>query len=246
MPALRGLSCALSVNVSPLPFLPPIWATIGGQRDASLLFEPGLIDVTNKDSQQWQAYLSGVRVWSLRFTNLLIESDVSVATLDGAYRGGQEVALHLRTPQPLYYQGQGVLTQLSTTMPHANVVMASGTLLGASPLIRGGPMENTMIHVGVIAADAMTESTIAVGATTTAVVPASTSRQYLLLVNVSDTDMYLSLGGNAAALSGLPLYANGGSYEMSIVLGNLYAGAITAIHAGSGSKSLVVLEGDLG
>lgn len=73
------------------------------------------------------------------------------------------------------------------------------------------------------------------------VVPANANRQYLLLINDSDTVIYLNLNGAAAANSGIRLNANGGSYEMG--LNALTVGAVTAIHGGAGDKRLIVTEG---
>lgn len=78
---------------------------------------------------------------------------------------------------------------------------------------------------------------------TGAALGANANRLYALLVNDSDTTIYLKLGVAAAANQGIRLSANGGSYEMSKKAGNLYTGAINAIHAGSGSKALLVTEG---
>ena len=64
-----------------------------------------------------------------------------------------------------------------------------------------------------------------------------------LLVNDSDTAIYLKLGADAVANQGIRLNANGGSYEMSRLHGNLYVGASNAIHGSTGNKVLLVTEG---
>lgn len=68
-------------------------------------------------------------------------------------------------------------------------------------------------------------------------------RVYVLLVNDSDTTIYIGLGAAAVANQGIRINAEGGAYEMSKALGNLYTGAINAIHGGSGNKTLLVSEG---
>lgn len=71
---------------------------------------------------------------------------------------------------------------------------------------------------------------VSVGVASGVLVAASTTRRHLVLVNTSAAAR-ISLGfGNAAVLdSGITLYPNGGSYEMSEAEGNLYRGAINAI-----------------
>ena len=72
---------------------------------------------------------------------------------------------------------------------------------------------------------------------------ANTARLYAAFQNDSDSVIYLALGAAAVASSTLPrINANGGSYEMSKKLGNLFTGAVNAICA-SIAKVLLVVEG---
>ena len=87
-----------------------------------------------------------------------------------------------------------------------------------------------------------THSAVTVGNTTTAAIAANTARKYLLLVNDSDEAIYVKLGAAAVLNQGIRLNASGGSLELSVANGNLYAGAVNAICA-SGSKTLLVTEG---
>lgn len=100
--------------------------------------------------------------------------------------------------------------------------------------------------VSVIEADPYTTPThTAVNVTTVTgvVLAANANRRYALLVNDSDTVIYIMLGAAAVANQGIRINANGGNYEMSLMLGNLYTGAINGIHAGVGDKALLMLEG---
>lgn len=91
--------------------------------------------------------------------------------------------------------------------------------------------------------DTATHTAVNVAASDTAVIAANPSRAYLLLVNDSDTVIYIKLGAAAVANQGIRLNANGGSYEMSAEAGNLYQGAVKGIHGGTGNKVLLVTEG---
>ena len=71
----------------------------------------------------------------------------------------------------------------------------------------------------------------------------NSNRLYALIINDSDTVVYLALGATAVANTGIRINGGGGAYEMSSYLGNLYTGAINCIHDGSGSKVLLVTEG---
>lgn len=88
----------------------------------------------------------------------------------------------------------------------------------------------------------LTHSAVTVGATTTKVLDANTARKYVILVNDSDAVLYIKIGANAVMNEGIRINANGGSYEMSINLGNLGTGQVNAISQ-AGSKVLLVTEG---
>jgi len=86
-------------------------------------------------------------------------------------------------------------------------------------------------------------SKLDVTTTSQTAVAASDGRKWLLLINDSDTDIYINMGGTAVANTGIRLNANGGSLELNPVLGSRYQGAITAIHSGTGDKVLLITEG---
>ena len=85
----------------------------------------------------------------------------------------------------------------------------------------------------------------AVGTTSTLVLNERRARAYLLIQNDSDTVIYLHFGGNPAVVNqGIRLNANGSSIELKRADGSVYKGPVYAIHAGSGTKRLLVTEGD--
>lgn len=67
--------------------------------------------------------------------------------------------------------------------------------------------------VGTISASA--PKTVAVGTTSTNIVPANNQRNGLILVNISDSTMYIAFGGQTATLwAGITLTPNGGVFSM--------------------------------
>jgi len=82
---------------------------------------------------------------------------------------------------------------------------------------------------------------VAVGDTTTTVLPENPHRRYAILINDSDEKMYIKLGFPAVQAEGIPVAA-GGSLEISPAKANFYKGQINAICA-TGGKSLLVTEG---
>jgi hypothetical protein len=80
------------------------------------------------------------------------------------------------------------------------------------------------------------------GTTSGTVLAANTDRKYACFINDSDTAIYLAEGTAAVVNSGIRLNANGGIYEMSPAVGNLYAGEINGISSAA-TKKVLVTEG---
>lgn len=83
---------------------------------------------------------------------------------------------------------------------------------------------------------------VAVGVATTEILPANANRKYALIVNDSDTVIYLGTGEAAVPNQGIRLNPNGGSYEMCAANGNLTLGAINGISSVAG-KNVLPTEG---
>jgi len=88
----------------------------------------------------------------------------------------------------------------------------------------------------------LTHTTIAVSTTSTIVLPANSNRKYLLIVNDSDTNVYVSFGTDAVIGEGIPINSSNCSYEQNPWI--ISTQAINAIHNVVGeTKNLLVTEG---
>ena len=85
-------------------------------------------------------------------------------------------------------------------------------------------------------------TSVNVATTTTQAIAVNVDRKFLLLQNISDTAIDIKVGAVAVAGEGIRVYANG-NFEMKPGNGNLNTGAVNAIHAGAGNKTLLVTEG---
>lgn len=88
--------------------------------------------------------------------------------------------------------------------------------------------------------DSPTHSFKTVTGTTQEALAENIDRKYALFINDSDTTAYLAIGVAAVSARGIRLNANGGSYEMSEELGNLFQDAVNVI--GGTTKNLLVME----
>ena len=73
----------------------------------------------------------------------------------------------------------------------------------------------------------------------TAILDSAWAKNYILIMNDSDTVIYLSLTGAAEVNKGIRLNPNGGAYEINRL--NLHTGQVYGIHGGSGSKRVTWL-----
>jgi|DewCreStandDraft_5_1066085.scaffolds.fasta_scaffold01244_29 hypothetical protein len=79
-----------------------------------------------------------------------------------------------------------------------------------------------------------------VGTTSTQVLGARADRKYAIFINDSDTPIYLAFAATAQVGAGVRLAENGGFYE--ITWNNPITAAVWAIHGGTGTKRLTVVE----
>lgn len=84
------------------------------------------------------------------------------------------------------------------------------------------------------------EVAFSVTSTSQLVLAANERRKYCILINDSNQNIYIRMGSTAVANQGILIAANGFAYQVDAI--NLWLGDIYAIHAGSGSKNLLIQE----
>ena len=80
-----------------------------------------------------------------------------------------------------------------------------------------------------------------VGSASTEILAANSNRKYAVIINDSDSAIYLALAAPAVAGQGIRLNASGGAYEVNWT--NMYKGAINGIHNDLTDKRVTVVEG---
>lgn len=83
-------------------------------------------------------------------------------------------------------------------------------------------------------------ATINVGVATTQIIAANTLRRHLIIVNDSDTTIFLGVGAPAVLASGIRINAAGGVFTMDRM--NLATEAVNGIHGGVGNKAVTINE----
>jgi len=93
------------------------------------------------------------------------------------------------------------------------------------------------------ALDIVVHSFIDVPNVSTKVIGYNQSRRYLLIINDSDTVIYIAHSVPAQLNQGIRIEANGGRYECSPAYGNLCEHSMYAIQSKNSTKRLLVTEG---
>jgi hypothetical protein len=120
---------------------------------------------------------------------------------------------------------------MTSPQMYVAVIDSSGNIIGGSSgLPISGPSDRTPAHTAPTATN-----------TTSAMLAAAATRKAALLINIGSVDVFINLGAAAVANTGILLQANGGSFSMSDMLGNLDTAAINGITA-SGSAVVLVTQ----
>ncbi len=85
-----------------------------------------------------------------------------------------------------------------------------------------------------------THTAVAVATTSTQAIAEKSTRIFLILENISDTAIDCKVGAAAVASEGIRLTPNGGNLLLDK---KVMTGVVNCIHAGSGTKTLLVTEG---
>jgi Predicted secreted protein len=108
---------------------------IGFQKSCTLNFTTATMDVTSKNSQFWTEYLPGNKDWSLDADALIVESDVSLNTLENSWIAGQGLYVALSTPaNAQHWGGKVYIKSMKYTAADNGVYTATITLQGTGRL----------------------------------------------------------------------------------------------------------------
>ncbi|MDE1901532.1 MAG: hypothetical protein KGI37_07810 [Alphaproteobacteria bacterium] len=156
---------------------------------------------------------------------------------------GQSVALVAGTPGALTVNDGNVFGAFQVTV--TNSAGSTALIVDAAMAVASDPATPSGALAG--SYQTPTSTTISVPLTTggAVVLAENASAKYRLFrAPAANTGkVWLTLGANAAVDAGLLDLAPGEKYEMSVAMGNLYQGTITAIADGGAAQTLLVTEG---
>lgn len=113
--AVSGVTFFVQVNTGTASA--PIYTTIAGGRNATLSMETATINTTDKDSDNWEENLPGVRSWSLDHKGLLEEDAATQDILWDAYLNHTQCKVQAFLPSGRRLYGLATLTSFSVDGP---------------------------------------------------------------------------------------------------------------------------------
>jgi TP901-1 family phage major tail protein len=127
MAKVKGVDIYVKVNTG--TYETPVWTKVGGQKDASITFGLGDIDITDKDSAGWEENLPGNRNVEIEFDAFLIEDDAGFVEMKKGFWEAtpKDLDLQLVTPAKTY-RGYFRLTEMPFEAPLDDAATVSFSL----------------------------------------------------------------------------------------------------------------------
>lgn len=125
MAKIKGLEVLLYVGEN----------VVGGQRGASLSMTADDIDVTDKTTEGYKAFLAGLKEWSISCDGLVVTDDTGYDALVTAFLNGDTVEVALKNETGTFsYKGTVAISSMEYDAQYDDALTYSCELKGASAL----------------------------------------------------------------------------------------------------------------
>ena len=105
-------------------------------RNLVLHFAQQSIDVTSRDNNTWEDFITGRRGWTIDFEGMYIYSDVAYKVLQNHFTDQTPTAITVivTMPDAKTFTGEAILESMDLNAPYDDVLSISGTLKGQGSL----------------------------------------------------------------------------------------------------------------
>lgn len=108
---------------------------VGGQRGASLSMSADELDITDKTTEQYKAFLVGLKEWSISCDGLVCTDDAGYAALVEAFLAGNTIEVELKG-KGFGYKGTVAIASMDFDAQYDDALTYSCELKGASALTK--------------------------------------------------------------------------------------------------------------
>ena len=112
-----------------------VWTKLGYQKDCTIDRGAGTIEVTNKDSDGWEEYLTGYKNWAISFDAFHVEDDAAYLQMESDWKDGIIQNYRVTTPAHVFV-GKAVIEGMPFTGPDGDASVVSFTLKGTAALVK--------------------------------------------------------------------------------------------------------------
>ena len=110
---------------------------VAGQRGASLSMSADDIDITDKTTEGYKAFLAGLKEWSISCDGLVCVGDAGYDALVDAFLNAEEVQVQLKNEAGTFgYQGTVSIASMDFDAQYDDALTYSCELKGASALTK--------------------------------------------------------------------------------------------------------------
>lgn len=105
-------------------------------RNLVLHFTQQSIDVTSRDNNTWEDFITGRRGWTVDFEGMYIYTDVGYKVLQNHFTDLTPAAITviITMPDAKTFTGEAILESMDLNAPYDDVLSISGTLKGQGTL----------------------------------------------------------------------------------------------------------------
>ena len=122
---IRGLEVLISVNGT----------VVGGQRGASLSMSADELDITDKTTEGYKAFLVGLKEWTISCDGLVVTGEAGYEALFTAFLNGDVVKVQFKQKDGSFgYEGDMVIASMDFDAQYDDAVTYSCELKGAGAL----------------------------------------------------------------------------------------------------------------
>ena len=126
---IKGLEVLLYVDIDGVP------TAVAGQRGASLSMSADELDITDKTTEGYKAYLAGLKEWTISCDGLVCIGDTAYDKLVATFLEGQTIAIELKG-KGFGYKGQVSIASMDFDAQYEDALTYSCELKGASALTK--------------------------------------------------------------------------------------------------------------
>ena len=122
---IRGLEVLISIDGK----------VVGGQRGAALSMSADELDITDKTTEGYKAFLVGLKEWNISCDGLVVSGDTGYQALFTAFLNGDVVQVQFKQEDGTFgYQGPMVIASMDFDAQYDDAVTYSCELKGAGAL----------------------------------------------------------------------------------------------------------------